>query len=171
MQSLFGRQFGIVRADRLGRNRKARSRRLEPSVDGLEHRALLTGGGGAAALSNGVVSIVAPLTSGNTTSVSIDVPNNAVKVTVNGNVQEFSVSQVTEIFYEGGLGGNDTFTNSTAILSVDVGLGGNNTFTGGTGQDVFFLYGNGNTAVTSGGFTLAFTHGGQDNIDAGILTF
>ena len=39
MQSIFGRKFGIGRADR---NRTARSRRLAPSVDGLESRNLLT---------------------------------------------------------------------------------------------------------------------------------
>jgi hypothetical protein len=169
MQSIFGRKFGIGRADRLDRNRKARSRRLAPSVDGLEHRALLTGGVGAASLSNGVLTIVAPQTSGNTTSVSIDAPNNAVKVTVNGNVQEFSVSQVTELFYVGGANGGDTYTNSTSILSGDLGYGGDNSFTGGTGADVMFFYGNGNSAIDTGGLTLVYTNGGQDNVDGGAL--
>jgi len=169
MQSIFGRKFGIGRADRLERNRKARSRRLAPSVDGLESRNLLTAA--PISLANGVLQITAPLNSGNKVSVSMDAANNAVKVTLDGTTQEFAASQVSELFYVGGGGGGDTYTNSTNITSVDVGYAGDNTFTGGTGTDVMFLYGDGNSAIDSGGLTVAFTNGGNDNIDAGIETF
>jgi len=170
MRSFFGRQFGIVRADQIGRDRKARSRRLQARVEGLESRNLMSVGGGIS-LTAGTITIAANLPKGNTAQVSIDPANHDVKVTLNGNSEEFAPSLVTTVYYSGAAGGGDTFVNSTSITGIEYGWGGNNTFTGGSGQDYMFLWGNGNTAHDDGGFAVAFTHGGQDNIDSGILKF
>ena len=105
----FGR-FGIGRADRVVRDRKPRPRQLQPGVDGLDSRNRMTGG---VSFSNRLLSIVAPLNSGNSAAAALDTAHNAVQVTPNGSTQEFAASQVTAIFFESGFGGGDTFVNST----------------------------------------------------------
>jgi hypothetical protein len=168
VRSFLSRTFDIVGLKQVGREHKARPRRLEPCVEGLESKKLLTGG---VSLANGMLSIVAPLASGNNASVSIDKVNGNVQVLLDGTTQEFAASQVSAIYYSGGTSGNDTFVNATSIMSIDYGWGGNNNFTGGTGADYMFLWGNGNCVHDSGGGAVVFTHGGQDTIDSGILTF
>ena len=71
---------------------------------------------GGVSFSNRLLSIVAPLNSGNSATAALDTAHNAVQVTLNGSTQEFAASQVTAIFYESGFGGGDTFVNSTNIL-------------------------------------------------------
>jgi hypothetical protein len=167
-RSFLSRTFDKVGSKQVGRHHKARPRRFEPCVDGLESKKLLSGG---VSLSNGMLSIVAPLQSGNNASVSINQANGNVKVTLNGTTQEFAASEVTTIFYNSGSRGGDTFVNSTSVMSIDVGLGGHNTFTGGTGTDVMFLYGDGNVVHDSGRVAVVNTHGGHDTIDRGLQTF
>jgi hypothetical protein len=118
----------------------------------LEARELKTAGISLGA--NGMVVIVATQSLGNSAAVRINSNDNSkVDVTLNGNTAEFDRSQVTGIVNSGGIGGG-------------------NTFTGGSGQDYMFLWGDGNTVQeSSGGFEVAFTHGGHDTIDSGILTF
>jgi hypothetical protein len=168
VRSFLSRTFDIVGSRQVGRQHKARPRRFEPCVDGLESKKLLSGG---VSLSNGMLSIVAPLQSGNNASVSIDQANGNVQVTLNGTTQEFAASEVTSIFYNGGLRGGDTFVNSTNVMSTEIGWSGHNTFTGGSGTDVMFLYGNGNSVHDAGGGAVVYTHGGHDTIDDGILVF
>ena len=100
---------------------------------------------GGVSFSNRLLSIVAPLNSGNSAAAALDTAHNAVQVTLNGSTQEFAASQVTAIFFESGFGGGDTFVNSTNILGIEYGWGGNNNFTAGSGQDDMFLWRNGNT--------------------------
>ena len=71
MRSLFGGQLGIVGADRVGRDRKARSRRLQPSVDGLESRNLMSGSAGSISQVGGAIVLTLDAGSTNTASVSL----------------------------------------------------------------------------------------------------
>jgi len=139
MQSVFGRQFGIGRADRVDRDRKAKSRRLQPSVAGLERRNLLSGG---SVTMQGAAAIVTLAPSGpNTVVVSYQTVSGAkmLDVNLNGTDHDFSPSQVQMVYCNGsGLSGNLTFTNkNTSVLTVAIGGSGNNTFTGGAGTDEF----------------------------------
>jgi hypothetical protein len=170
VRSFLSRTFDIVGLKQVGREHKARPRRLEPCVEGLESKKLLTGGSGVS-LANGMLSIVAPMQSGNTASVSIDNANGNVQVILNDTTQEFAASQVNAIYYNGGLGGHDTFVNATSIMSIDFGWGGNNNFSGGTGADYMFVWGDGNSVHDAGGGAVAFTHRGHDTVDDGILVF
>jgi len=138
MQSVFGRQFGLGRTDRVARDRKAKSRRLQPSVDGLERRELLSTG---VALSGTAVTVMPAPSGNNTVTVSYQVVSGVNKVDVNlNNVDHFfNVSQVHMVFCNGAsLSGNLTFTNNhTSVLTIAYGGSGTNTFTGGIGTDEF----------------------------------
>ncbi len=73
----------------------------------LEARELKTGG---VTLANGMLTITAPLNSGNVAQVVINqAHNNAVTVTLNGVTTEFNAFQVQALTYLGGAGGHDTF--------------------------------------------------------------
>jgi hypothetical protein len=149
-----------------GRNLRRRLPQL--NLETLEARDLKTAG---VSLANGMLMISGTQFSGNSAAVWINPTNNMLDVKLNGSTQEFAPSQVNAVFYNGGMGGGDTFTNSTSILAIEYGWGGHNTFTGGSGQDYMFLWGEGNTVHDSGGFAVAYTHGGHDTIDSGILSF
>ncbi len=145
-----------------------RRSRFTPSFEGLETKLPPTGG---ITLVGSMLSIVATQSTGNTASVAIDSTNGNVRATLDGVSQEFAASQILAVYYQGGMGGGDTFANRTSILSIDYGFGGNNNITGGTGQDFVFVFGDGNTVHDSGGVAVAYTHGGHDTIDSGILVF
>ena len=152
MRSVFGRQFGIAREDRVGRNPKARSRRLMPNVDGLEHRNLMSGGG-SVILSNGGVSVTPAPTGANTVTVSYQQVGGVsnVDVNLNGTDHYFALNSVSMVYFNGtGLAGNETFTNqNTSILTVAYGGSGTNTFTGGSGTDEF-IGGSGTNVFNAG---------------------
>jgi hypothetical protein len=153
-----------ARQERRGHPAKARvpGRRLSPiDVERLETRDLLSIAG--VTLQFGNLAITAPNSSHNTAIVSIDTSNhNNVKVTLNGASEEFSPSLVANITYKGGSGGNDTFTDSTNLVSLAYGYGGNNNFTGGGSYNYVFFYGNNNsfTAVGAGSISDVFENGG-----------
>jgi hypothetical protein len=61
--------------------------------------------GGVSLGAGGVITILAPLNSGNIAEVDLDhAPNNAVAVTRNGSITEFDASQVQAVVYFGRLG-------------------------------------------------------------------
>ena len=79
----------------------------------LEGRALMSGIPGVS-LSYGSLTIQAPAgSSGNVAAVSIDSSNGRVKVSLNGQSEEFRASAVGTITYVGGAGGGDTFVDDT----------------------------------------------------------
>jgi Ca2+-binding RTX toxin-like protein len=144
-RSFFGRTIGIVGAGRVGRDRKAQPRRLQPGVDGLETRALLTGG---SITLQGSAVIVAPdaAVTNNTVTVSYQRSGNSVTgvdVDLNhGQADEinrvFTPGTITMVYFDGSsIGGNETFTNNTSIFSAAYGGSGINTFNGGSGMDEF----------------------------------
>jgi hypothetical protein len=143
MQSVFGRQFGLGRTDRVARDRKAKSRRLQPSVDGLESRNLLSLVPGVT-LSAGVLTIVPDATVTNNTAVVSYLTVGGVNyldVSLNGNHTgtQFQLRQVGSVSFQGsGFSVNETFQNKTGVSTNAHGGSGHNTFIGGLGQDVFY---------------------------------
>jgi Ca2+-binding RTX toxin-like protein len=169
MQSLFGRQFGIVRADRVGRNPKARPRRLEPSVDGLERRELLTGG--AVAQSGGEVIVTPAPTGPNTVTISYHSEGSsgtAIDVNLNGTNNYFGIGTPwvgTVVFNGKGLTGAVTFTNQTDVTAVAVGGSGTNTFNGGSGVDEFIGGSGSNTFNAGSGYDILVGGSGTNVFD------
>jgi hypothetical protein len=95
--------------------------------------------------------------------------NNVPKVEVvhNDRVERFDASQVTSIeFY--GAGGDDEFTNNTAITSRAYGGSGNDVLRGGSGIDVFYG-GDGNDSLYGGaGNDRLYGEAGDDHLDGGL---
>jgi Ca2+-binding RTX toxin-like protein len=139
MRLAFGRQFGIGRADQIGGRHKARSRRLEARVEGLESRNLMTGG---SVVQTGGLVTVTPATIGpNTAIVSYQNVKGTtmLDVNLNGSDNYFSLAQVGFVYYMGsGVSGAQTFQNSTSLHSVAWGGSGTNLFESSAGQDEFF---------------------------------
>jgi len=140
MQSVFGRQFGLGRTDRVARDRKAKSRRLQPGVDGLESRNLMSAG--SVTLSGGVVTVVptSPL-SQNTCIVSYQNVSGVTELDVNLNGVDnyFGLRQVGLVAFQGrGISTNETFTNQTGLTANAYGGAGTNVFTAGSGINVFY---------------------------------
>jgi Ca2+-binding RTX toxin-like protein len=164
MQSLLSRRFGI------GRERQARSRRLQPSVDGLETRALLAG---SVIQSGCVVSVVPDATlHQNTAIVSYQTVGAAPKVDVqlNGVDNLFDRSSVSMVFFNGyGIASDMTFENDTYLLTVAYGGSGNNTFTGGSGTDEFIGGSGTNTFNAGTGFDI-LAGGSGTNVYNGSAT-
>jgi hypothetical protein len=160
--------IGLVSMASHGRqSRRSASRghaRIE--LEMLEGRALMSGIAGVS-VAYGRLLIQAPAgSSGNVAAVSIDSNNNNVKVSLNGQSEEFSPSSIGSVTYMGGSGGGDTFVDSTALPSVEYGQGGNNHITGGTGLNYAYYWGNGNTYDAEGGsFTDVFEFGGPATIN------
>jgi hypothetical protein len=160
--------FGLTKMASHGRQagRPASHCRARFELEMLEGRALMTGIAGVS-LSYGQLMIQAPAGShGNVAAVSIDPSNNYVKVTMNGQSEEFNPTSVGTILYVGGSGGGDTFVDGTALPSREFGQGGNNTFTGGTGLNYAYLWGTNNTYnAQSGSFTDVFEFSGPAKIN------
>jgi hypothetical protein len=138
-------------------------------MEALETRNLLTVAAPipGVSLTNGVLSIQGTQFSGNHASVSMVQGN--VEVTLNGQTEDFA-TRVVLISYNSGAGGNDTFSNNTAIRGIEFGWGDSNTFTGGSNMDVMLFFGNNETAHSNGGREIVFTHGGTgDTNDPGAL--
>ncbi len=153
MRSIFGRKFGAERADQLGSGNKARLRRLEARVEGLERRDLMTGG--SVAYTPGLVTITPSRTGPNIAIVSYQNVNGAtmLDVNLNGSNNYFSVAQVGFVYYMGsGASGAQTFEDSTSLHTVAWGGSGANLFVAGSGQDEFFGGSGSNTFDAGSGF-------------------
>jgi hypothetical protein len=135
------------------------------ALEMLETRNLMSVPG--VSLSYGNLSIIAPSgSSGNVAKVWIDSSTHNVDVSFNGKSESFTASSVSNITYEGGRGGGDTFTNDTSLVSLDYGFGSHNNFTGGTSYNYVYFYGTGNTYnAQKGSFTDVFEIGGSDTIN------
>ncbi len=164
----FLRDFrGSVSEGSQARNRRSAGQRRSPiGLETLEGRALMSGIPGVSLTFYGNLSITAPKTSGNAALVSIDPSNHDVKVSLNGQSEEFSASSVYSVTYVGGSGGSDTFTNNTSLTELAYGYGGNNDFTGGTGINVVYFTGNDNAYYGPAGSTsdVFKDYGQADNI-------
>lgn len=164
----FSRISGLVSAVAAARKprRPARQSRRPVAVESLEGRALLTGLAGVS-VSYGTLQILAPKMSGNTAAVSIDPSNHFVKVSLNGQSEEFNPATtcITSVVYLGGRGGGDTFSDNTSLVSREFGFGSGNKFTGGTGMNYIYFMGGGNTYTTQGtACNVVFEFGGSDTI-------
>ncbi len=151
--SIFVRVFGLGQADQPGRDDRARSRRLEARVEGLEGRQLLTGG---SVVQNWALVVVTPASIGPNVAIVSYQSHNGVKmldVNLNGADNYFSLSQVAFVYYEGsGISGTQTFMDATSLHTVAWGGSGSNLFQGGSGQDVFFGGSGSNTFDAGSGF-------------------
>jgi len=156
MQSLFGRKFGIVRADRVGRDRKSQQRRLQPSVDGLERRDLMAVLGGSVSLI-GTLAVVTPAPTGSNTAIvsNQQVSGTAmVDVNLNGVDHYFTPAQVSVVEFVGqNTSSDETFQNNTGLVSIAFGGSGNNHFVGGSTLDVFYGGSGSNTFDAGTGYT------------------
>ena len=135
-------------------DRRLAARRRSPfGCEMLEGRDLLSGIPGVS-LSYYRLVITATRASGNVAEVSIDPANHNVKVSLNGQSEEFSPTLVASVDYYGGKNGGDTFVNNTKLLEIAEGYGGHNTFTGGTSvYNVITFKGNYNTYNAQAGST------------------
>jgi Ca2+-binding RTX toxin-like protein len=140
VQSFLSRALEIVGAKQLGRNQKARPRRLQPGVDSLERREVLTGGGSV--VQSGLLVTITPDASAtsNTAIVSNKTVNGAPRIDVqlNGVDNYFAPGSIIAVNYMGsGASGTQLFENDTNLVSYGVGGSGHNTFVGGSNLDAF----------------------------------
>jgi len=151
--SICGRQFGIGRAEQIGRGHKTRSRRLEARVEGLESRNLMSGG---SVVQNGGLVTITPAPIGpNTAIVSYQSHSGTtmLDVNLNGSDNYFSRSQVGFVYYMGAsTSGAQTFEDSTSLHTVAWGGSGTNLFEGGAGQDEMFGGSGNNTFIAGSGY-------------------
>jgi hypothetical protein len=160
----FLRRFYVSKTESTRDRRPATRRRSQVVLETLESRNLMSVAG--VALQYGALAITAPLASKNVTTVSIDPSNKDVKVTLNGNSEEFSPKLVGTITYIGGSGGDDTFTNDTSLMTLSYAYGSGNDFTGGTGYNYVFFFGADNTYnAQSGSFSDVFEVEGKDTVN------
>jgi hypothetical protein len=141
---LLSRSRDLVRgASRACQERRSTGRRgLRTELETLEVRALLSGITGVSVSPYGALMIEPPSASGhNTAEVSIDPSNKFVKVTLNGQTEEFnpSVTLIYNVTYDGGTLGYDTFADNTSLVSREVGYGTGNNFTGGTSLNYVYF--------------------------------
>ncbi len=137
---------------------KARSRRVEAAVEGLESRALMTAGSITA---SGATAIITPASVGaNVAIVSIQNVGGStmLDVNLNGLDNYFAMGKVGFVYYEGaGVSGSQTFVNNTSLHTVAWGGGGANLFeSNGGAQDEFFGGAGSNTFDAGTGFDIFF---------------
>ena len=169
MRSIFGGRLGIVGVDRIGRDRKARSRRLQPSVDGLERRELLTVAAGSVTLSAGVVTIVPAPNVSNTAVVSYQTVGGVkeVDVNLNGVDNYFGLGTVGLVSFQGSdSSGNETFQNETGLSTNAHGGSGTNLFIGGSGLDAFYGGSGTNTFDAGSGYDVLVGGTGSNTYNA-----
>ena len=162
--SKLARRSGFGMAGQFGQGDRARARRLEAKVEGLESRNLLSGG--SVALCGGMVTITPASVGPNIAVVSYQSHNGAtmVDVNLNGTDHFFSPSQVGFVYYEGsGISGAQTFEDSTSLHSVAWGGSGANLFQAGSGQDTFFGGSGSNTFDAGSGYDI-FMGGAGPNV-------
>jgi hypothetical protein len=162
-RSLLGRLFKNGASNPIKRD-KARCRRLDPRVDGLESRNLLTAG--SVVLSAGLVTITPASTGPNVATVSYQNLPGATRIDVNlnGIDYDFNSIQVGFVYYEGSaFGGAQTFQNSTSLHTVAWGGSGTNLFvSSGSAQDEFFGGSGSNTFDAGSGFDELFGGSGTN---------
>ena len=129
--------------------RSADPRRARIECEMLEGRALMSNIPGVS-LMFGNIAITAPKASGNIAQVSI-APDHNVLVSLNGQSEEFSPSKVYNVTYKGGLGGYDTFTNSTSLVELVYVYGDHNIINGGTSYNYVYFKGNNNMFIGQNG--------------------
>ena len=169
MRSIFGGRLGIFGVDRIGRDCKARSRRLQPSVDGLERRELLTVAAGSVTLSAGVVTIVSAPTGPSTAVVSYQTVGGVkeVDVNLNGVDNYFGLGTVGLVSFQGsGSSGNETFQNETGLSTNAHGGSGTNLFIGGSGLDAFYGGSGTNTFDAGSGYDVLVGGTGSNTYNA-----
>jgi hypothetical protein len=133
-------------------------------LETLDRRELLSSIAGVT-LQFGNIAITAPKASGNTAEVSIDPSNHNVKVSLNGQSEEFSPTLVYNVTYIGGKSGGDTFSNDTNLVCLAYGYGGNNHFTGGASYNFVYFQGNSNTFTgVAGSVSDVFENGGKNDV-------
>ncbi len=150
------RTDGVGRQNQAGMRPKARSRRLEAAVEGLESRALLTAGSIAV---SGATAIITPAPVGpNVAIVSIQQVGGStmVDVNLNGLDNYFAMGKVGFVYYEGAsTSGSQTFVNNTSLHTVAWGGSGANLFeSNGGAQDEFFGGSGANTFDAGTGFDI-----------------
>jgi hypothetical protein len=154
MSSVSGRAFRIGRRDQIGRDRKARSRRWEARVEGLESRNLMTAG--SIVEVPGLVTVTPAPTGPTTVIVSYQMVSGTtmLDVNVNGINHDFSLAQVGFVYDMGnGSSGAQTFENDTSLHTVAWGGSGANLFeSNGTGEDEFLGGSGSNTFDAGSGF-------------------
>jgi Ca2+-binding RTX toxin-like protein len=153
MRSVFGRQFQIGWANRIGPAHRARSRRLDARLEVLEARSLMTGG--SVVQTGGLVTITPASTGANTAVVTYQsvYGTTMLDVNLNGRDHYFSLAQVGFVYYLGShAAGAQTFENNTSLHSVAWGGSGTNVFEAGTGSDEFFGGSGSNTFDAGSGF-------------------
>ena len=120
-------------------------------LETLENRDLLSIAG--VALQFGNLTITGTRSSGNVAKVWIDSSTHEVAVSLNGQSEEFTASQVASVTYKAGASGGDTFVNNTALTTLEYGYGGRDHFTGGTGFNYVYFFGNNNSYTAQDGVT------------------
>ena len=139
-------------------------RRSRIELETLESRDLLSIAG--VTLQYGNLAITGTQSSGNAAHVWIDPSTHNVEVSLNGQSEEFTAAQVSNITYKSGAQGGDAFVNDTGLTSLAYGYGGSNQFTGGTGYNYIYFFGNNNTYTAEEGSISAVWegHGKGDKI-------
>jgi hypothetical protein len=163
----FLRRFYVSKTESTRTHRPATRRRSPAMLEMLESRNLMSVAG--VAVEYGALAITAPLASKNVATVSIDPSNKDIKVSLNGQSEEFSPGSISSVTYEGSYGGGDTFTNATSLMTLSYGYGSGNDFTGGTGYNYFYIWGTGNNTYNapSGSVTDLFEIGGTYTVNTG----
>jgi hypothetical protein len=92
------------------------------------------------------LAITATKAGGNVATIAPDAANPGyIKVSLNGQSEDFLANKVVTINYTGGMSGGDTFINNTNISDGVVAHGGHNTITGSEAISQTWLFGNDNT--------------------------
>lgn len=145
------------------RTRKSRRCRKKLTFDSLESRRMLAGiffdsGTGFVTVAGDNSSNIGQFTmlNGSTVRATMDATY----------LSDFNVADVTKIIFIG-FGGNDRFTNSTAIDSLLLGNDGNDILTGGSGFDAINGGNDNDQIFGEGGNDRLFAGFGNDRVDGG----
>jgi Ca2+-binding RTX toxin-like protein len=94
----------------------------------------------------------------------------ALNVNLNGNNFDFSLSQVGFVYYEGsGVGGSQTFQNTTSLHTVAWGGSGTNLFeSSGNAEDEFFGGSGSNTFDAGSGFDVLIGGSGPNTFNESL---
>jgi hypothetical protein len=146
-----------------GRTRSPGRYRAAICVESLEGRKLLSGDIPGVSAPYGILTIQATQTSHNTAVVALDPANGMLKVSLNGQAEEFTASSIWTISYTGGQFGSDSFTNNTSVQDSVTMFGGNDTVLGSSSWNTVNLYGDNNSYDARNGSGYVFTFGGPDD--------
>jgi hypothetical protein len=164
MQTECGRLFKISRPH------KSSSRRLVACLEGLESRSLMAAG--SVVQSGGLVTVTPASSGANLAIVSYQNVKGTTEldVNLNGNNFYFSLSQVGFVYYVGsGVGGSQTFQNTTSLHTVAWGGSGTNLFeSSGNAQDEFFGGSGTNTFEAGSGFDIFIGGSGSNTFNESL---